>query len=96
MSKPDIVSGPTDVNDADTKRDVLESYIGNTIEVKLPGEKPFAGTLKNIDPVTTDGMHEDLIGLELTVEKRKMGGTVTFSTSFKDDDFDGSSYIRDF
>lgn len=91
-----ILSGPTNANDVDTKQDVLESYIGETIEVNIVGERTFAGELQNIEPVMTDDMHGSKVGLELTVEKRKLGGTVKFSTSFRDDDMDDSSYIREF
>lgn len=91
-----ILSGPTNANDVDTKQDVLESYIGKTIEVNIVGERTFAGELKNIEPVTTDDMHESKVGLKLTVKKRKLGDTATFSTSFRDDDMDSSSYIREF
>lgn len=96
MSKPNLVSGPTSSSDVEQARKRLEAHLGDTIEVKLPGERAFAGTLKSLDPVTTDDHQESKVGLEVTVEKRKLGGTVTFSTSFRDDDFDEDSYIREF
>lgn len=95
-SMANILSGPTSATDVDQVQDVLSSYRGELFEVSIVGEQPFAGTLTDIEPVVTDDMHESKVGLKLTVEKRKIGGSVTFSTSFRDDDMDDSSYIREF
>lgn len=96
MPTTTILSGPTDNSNVEETERTLKSYIGATIEVKLANEDVFAGTLKEIESIHTDDMHESKVGLKLTVEKRKLGDEITFSTSFRDDDMDSSSYLRQF
>lgn len=70
----------------------LQSYEGEMVEVRMDGEN-FAGTLESVEERMLNGV---VVGAKVVIDKRRLGGTVSISTFFKDDDFESGDYIKPF
>lgn len=73
--------------------ETLQKYIGEQVEVKTATDH-FVGTITAVEERSPNG--KAVVGAIVTIDQRRGGPTVEISTFSKDDDFDRSSYIKEF
>lgn len=73
--------------------ETLRTHIGDQVEVKIATDH-FVGTITAVEERSPNG--KAVVGAVVTIDQRRGGPTVEISTFSKDDDFDESSYIKQF